>query len=83
MQFKQSNLTLLINKDPKSYYTGQQQKASTSVEVRIQRENALTFKTEAPLALNFVTVAWRIDGPLQGDYIPNQRMMVVNVQLQQ
>ncbi|KAA6354974.1 MAG: hypothetical protein EZS28_049499 [Streblomastix strix] len=78
-RFKYSNLTLLINKDPKSLYTGRQQNASTTVEVRIWRENALTSKTEAPLALNFVIVAWRINGPLQGDQIPNQRMMVVNL----
>ncbi|KAA6319744.1 MAG: hypothetical protein EZS28_054781, partial [Streblomastix strix] len=57
IRFKQSNLTLQINNVPKSLYIGRQQKASTTVEVRIWREKALTPRTEAPLALNFVIVA--------------------------
>ncbi|KAA6373270.1 MAG: hypothetical protein EZS28_031202 [Streblomastix strix] len=74
---------LQINNDLMSFYTGRQQNASTTVEVTIWREKALNSKTEAPLALNFVIVAWRINSPLQGDQIPIYRMMVVNIQIRQ
>ncbi|KAA6386080.1 MAG: hypothetical protein EZS28_018391 [Streblomastix strix] len=68
--FRVQEVNPLSSKDPKYLWIGLQQKASTTLDVRICRKNALTSIIEAPDARSFVIDACRIDCPLQGYYIP-------------
>ncbi|KAA6354147.1 MAG: hypothetical protein EZS28_050326, partial [Streblomastix strix] len=80
--YREADPLTVISKDPKSLCISPQQKASTTLDVRICRENALTSITEAPDARSFVIDACRIDGSLQGQCIPAFLRSDVRIQLQ-
>ncbi|KAA6377261.1 MAG: hypothetical protein EZS28_027209 [Streblomastix strix] len=69
-RYREADNLTFICKDPKSLCIGLQQKASTTLDVRIYWENALTSLIEDPDACSLNNDPQRIDSPLQDQYIP-------------